>query len=140
MTRFLLSIISSLIIIASTTIGSAAKEDIGRKEYEANCAICHGITGKGDGPFAINLKLEKVVPSLTSLRNQNNGEFPVQRVYKIIDGRAAMRMHGARDMPIWGDEYKEEAYKRYGSKEHTAASSIRQRILALISYLQILQE
>ena len=140
MKRLVLSILISVTGLVFPLLEVIAQEDIGKKEYEANCSICHGLTGKGDGPFAVNLNLEKSVPSLTILSKENNGVFPVQKVYEIIDGRAKMRMHGAREMPIWGDEYKEESYKRYGSKEHMAASLIRRRILGLIEYIKSLQE
>lgn len=141
MKKLVLSILIGVTGIVFPFLEIVAQEDIGKKEYEANCAICHGLTGKGDGPFSANLKLEDVVPSLTKLsKRNNNGKFPVQRVYEIIDGRAKVRMHGAREMPIWGDEYKEESYKRYGSKEHMAASLIRRRILGLIEYIKSLQE
>ena len=25
--------------------------DLGKREYDANCAVCHGAKGKGDGPY-----------------------------------------------------------------------------------------
>ena len=135
-------LILAFLLGAAATIFPAkepiAQEDIGKKEYEANCAVCHGISGKGDGPFAANLK--KRVPSLTTLSKANNGVFPVQRVYEIIDGRAEVRMHGPRDMPIWGDKYKAEAFERHGFREHIAAGVIRGRILALIAYINKLQD
>lgn len=30
-------------------MAAAAQEDVGKQEYEEICAVCHGLTGKGDG-------------------------------------------------------------------------------------------
>ena len=126
-----------LISLASNSI---AQVEPGKKEYEENCAVCHGNSGKGDGPFATNLDLKNTIPSLTLLQKINNGTFPANLIYKIIDGRAEVRMHGPRDMPIWGEQYKAESFERYGFKDHVAAGVIRKRILALIEYLKTIQE
>ena len=129
--------LSFLILLSSISI---AQVELGKKEYEENCAVCHGHSGKGDGPFATNLDLKNTIPSLTLLQKNNGGIFPVNLVYKMIDGRAEVRMHGPRDMPIWGEQYKTEAFERYGFKEHVAAGVIRKRILSLIEYLKNIQE
>ena len=63
--------------------------NIGKQEYESYCAVCHGLDGKGNGPLASILK--KKVPDLTTLQKDNNGVFPVQRVYDIIDGVKHMK-------------------------------------------------
>jgi high-affinity iron transporter len=50
----------SLPLVAVLAIAPAAlaKADAakGEKLYQANCAMCHGATGKGDGPAAASLK------------------------------------------------------------------------------------
>lgn len=119
----------------------AAQQDIGKREYEANCGVCHGIEGKGDGPIAESLV--KPVPSLTRLIKDNGGIFPFERVYSMIDGtEATVKAHGSRDMPIWGDEYKVEVYERHGRYYGgmIAEGIINGRILALIAYIGRLQE
>jgi mono/diheme cytochrome c family protein len=35
---------------------SAQDRDIGKIEYQSNCASCHGIGAKGDGPLSTELK------------------------------------------------------------------------------------
>lgn len=60
----------------------------------ASCAVCHDITGKGDGAYAG--PLEKRVPDTTLLAKANGSVFPFQRVYEAIDG--------TREMPIWGQD------------------------------------
>ena len=118
----------------------AAQEDIGKREYEANCAVCHGPEAKGDGPMVDFLTQR--VPSLATLSKANAGVFPFRRVYEIIDGRAEVRAHGPREMPVWGDEYSAEVYERHGlfyGQRH-GEGVIYGRILALIAYISELQE
>lgn len=119
-----------------------AQEDLGKREYKANCAVCHGLEGKGDGPLAASLKQR--VPSLTRLIKENDGIFPFERVYMTIDGtiEEPLPAHGTRDMPVWGDEYKAEVYERHGRYfgGMIAKGIINGRILALIAYIGGLQE
>ena len=42
------------------------KVDLGKNEFELNCAVCHGLQGRGDGPYAGLLKTP--VPDLTPLQ------------------------------------------------------------------------
>jgi len=133
--------------IASTTIayaqqnGSAAKAfDRGRYEYEAHCAVCHGLSGKGDGPFADQLQTAAVVPNLSELSKKNNGVFPFMRVYEIIDGENSLRWHGTSQMPIWGPGYKREARESaYDDFRADPDAFARARILALTEYVYRLQ-
>lgn len=119
-----------------------AQEDLGKREYNANCAVCHGLEGKGDGPLAASLK--QPVPSLTLLIKENEGIFPFERIYMTIDGtvKESVPAHGTREMPIWGDEYKAEVYQRHGPYYGGMIDKgiINGRILALIAYIGRLQE
>ena len=36
--------------------------DIGQREYNAHCAFCHGLEGKGDGPSANMLRTKRRFP------------------------------------------------------------------------------
>jgi mono/diheme cytochrome c family protein len=68
--------------------------------FRAYCAVCHGPSGKGDGPMASSLKTK---PSdLTLLVKRNKGRFPAARVRSIIAGDEDIKSHGTREMPIWG--------------------------------------
>lgn len=60
------------------------KVDAGKREYEANCAVCHGTRGEGDGPFAG--LIEQRAPDLTLLAKNNGGVFPFARAYEVIEG------------------------------------------------------
>jgi mono/diheme cytochrome c family protein len=139
-------------IVATAGIASAqqatgeqttAKIDLGKREFDSNCAVCHGLEGRGDGPFAS--VINKGIPNLTTLSKGNEGVFPFERVYQIIDGTQVPRGHGTREMPIWGDVYTSRAEKSY----YLAPSLVelpfdpeafaRARILSLTEYIYRLQ-
>jgi mono/diheme cytochrome c family protein len=130
-------IVSAALIVASSY--AYAADDVGKVEYDNNCAVCHGASGKGDGPYAgiINTK----IPDLTTLQKANNGVFPFDRIYQMIDGRHEVKAHGTRDMPIWGREYNDKAVEYYSDYLHqyNATFFVQGRILALTSYIYSLQ-
>lgn len=74
-------------------------EDLGRIEYEATCALCHGPSGKGDGIYVDQLKKCTLVANLSELSRKNRGAFPFDRLYEMIDGREYVKAHGSREMP-----------------------------------------
>ena len=116
--------------------------DIGKHEYENRCATCHGLSGKGDGSFAEFLKTTPT--DLTALAKKNNGGvFPVDYVYKVIDGRQVVDSHGDREMPIWGSVYAREGRTVpdfYFDLPGSTEMRVQSRILALIDYLSRIQE
>jgi hypothetical protein len=75
--------------------------DFAKREFDANCAVCHGADGRGVRPYS--RVTSKTVPDLTTLARRNGGLFPFERVYKFIDGTQG---HEPRDMPAWADVYK----------------------------------
>ncbi len=126
--------------IASPSIGWAQGADIGQREFNNNCAVCHGTSGKGNGPMAGIIN--EHVSDLTVLAKDNQGVFPFAHVYDVIDGRTAVQAHGTRDMPVWGSEYNAEVPQMLGL-DYTGADAeafVRGRILALIGYIYTLQE
>jgi mono/diheme cytochrome c family protein len=109
--------------------------DLGKREYEMNCAVCHGLNGKGAGAYTDFLK--KTPADLTTISKRNGGVFPLQRVYDVIDGRGVeIKAHGPRDMPIWGADYSSKAGEHL---EYYPEAFARTRILALIDYLYRIQ-
>jgi len=68
--------------------------------FRAYCASCHGTNGRGHGPAAPALKA--TVPDLTMIARNNGGEFPADRVRRIIMGEHVLASHGSREMPVWG--------------------------------------
>lgn len=116
---------------------AAGKLDLGKREYEASCAVCHGKNGRGAGSFAEALQLS--MPDLTTLSKRNGGVFPLARVYDVIDGREAMKAHGTREMPIWGRHLKAQAAPETDEYRYEPEAFVRARILTLIDYLYRLQ-
>jgi mono/diheme cytochrome c family protein len=112
-----------------------ARTDLGKREYDGNCAVCHGKTGKGDGAYADMLR--KSATDLTTMAKRNGGIFPVARAYEVIEGSGVG--HGTRDMPIWGQDYNVKAAEYYMDVPYDPQVYVRTRILALIEYLNRIQ-
>ena len=110
--------------------------DFGKREFESNCASCHGVSGKGNGPIVDLLK--KSPPDLTLLAKKNGGVFPMARLYEVIDG-TGVASHGTRDMPVWGLDYKIKAAEYYMEVPYDPDAYVRARILALLEYINRLQ-
>ncbi len=111
------------------------KVDLGKREFESKCAACHGVDGKGGGPFAAQLKNR--LPDLTLLARNNGGIFPVNRTYEVIEG--AGKGHGTRAMPVWGVEYTVQAAEALPDLPYNQAVFVRTRIMALLEYMNQLQ-
>jgi mono/diheme cytochrome c family protein len=110
--------------------------DVGEREYRSNCAICHGLTGKGDGRlYAVGFLAVKPA-DLTLLSQANGGVFPFQRIFESIDGRQIAPAHGTSDMPIWGAAYRAEGAPL---GLHNSEAYVRARILYLTEYLARIQ-
>ena len=130
----------TITLMLAASAAAAQDQTLGAHEFMSNCASCHGREGKGNGPFAE--LLETAPTDLTQLRAENGGQFPFERVYRVIDGRDALAEHGSREMPVWGAEYNEMAHDALGefygfSNPEVFVSG---RILSLISYIQDIQE
>lgn len=97
--------------------------------YQAYCASCHGVKGKGDGPVASSFRVS--VPDLTRIAAREGGSFPAEQVRKIIDGRTAVPAHGSPAMPVWGLEFRDDTPKQ---------KHVRELVDLLVDYLRSLQE
>jgi len=112
------ALIGFLLLVSQTQLYAepTMEQREGKNEYMNNCAVCHGVEGKGDGPFAE--QLTKRPKDLTLLSKSNGGSFPETAIYQLIDGRKvstsdegyeghkAEPFHGPKDMPIWGDVFR----------------------------------
>ena len=76
--------------------------------------------------------LREIPPDLTRFAARNGGVFPSERVYSIIDGRG-VASHGEREMPVWGDAFREVRGSR-------TAEAVKARIDAIVRYLAGIQE
>jgi len=134
------TVITALVLSLSAGSASAEKAfDFGAFEYETNCASCHGLTGKGDGPMAPHLVTK---PSdLTVLGKNNGGVFPAQRVYEVIDGRKEVEAHGTREMPVWGRDFRSTVpYVEELGLADFGPQIAHARIASVIDYLVRIQE
>lgn len=122
--------------LCSGAVLAQQKVDFGKREFEANCASCHGISGKGNGILVEHLR--KSPPDLTLEAKRNQGVFPMNRLYEIIEG-ANVPAHGTRDMPVWGVDYRIKDAEYYIDVPYDAQALVRARILALLEYLSRLQ-
>jgi len=130
--------VAALLMAPSSAVLAQQKVDLGKREYDSNCMICHGAKGKGDGMYRANLT--RPPTDLTTLSQRNGGVFPFQTVYESIDGTRDIAAHGPRDMPIWGMVYRSRAGEFYGPDvPYDPNAFVRARIYALIDYVQRLQ-
>jgi mono/diheme cytochrome c family protein len=104
----------------------------GAELYGRFCASCHGATGRGDGPVSKAFKSE--VPDLTLIVRRHGGVFPRESIERIIDGRMTVFAHGARDMPVWGEEF---GHTELGNPDAERATQL--IIQRLLDYVQALQ-
>lgn len=122
-----------------STAAWAQSPDFGKSIFVSSCASCHGVDGKGKGSLAAQLK---VTPSdLTVIAKKNGGVFPVSTLYEVIDGRKTYAAHGTREMPVWGDLFAPlQSLNLKWSDQYTDEAVIRTRVLAVIDYLNHIQE
>lgn len=123
--------------LAPAAVLAQPRSDLGRFEYDNNCASCHGPTGRGDGEVGRTLK--QPVPDLSTLTSRNGGVFPVDRVRRVIDGREELKGHWGRAMPLWGLQYSSKAAEYYKGLAIDPEAFVRQRVDTLIEYLRRLQ-
>jgi mono/diheme cytochrome c family protein len=136
-TATVLTALSIAVLSGNALAQKKQKTDLGKLEYAANCATCHGEAGKGDGP--LKPFLTKSPTDLTVLAKNNGGVMPVERMYAMIEGGGDASVHGTRDMPVWGHDYRVEAAEYYFDVPYDPEVYVRSRILALIDYIYRLQ-
>ena len=101
----------------------------GSELFREYCAVCHGTSGKGDGPAAAALKTPAT--DLTLIAQKNGGKFPQIQVQHIISGEADGPIaHGSKDMPVWGS-----LFRHMGPNEDLGTI----RVYNLMKYIQEIQ-
>jgi len=100
----------------------------GKDNFDAYCAVCHGMDAKGTGPAAPAMKVP--VPDLTRIAQRNKGKFNPVQVEEIIrfGGKTSTPAHGVETMPMWGEVFRSEPRER---------SLL--RIANLVKYLESIQ-
>ncbi len=118
-----------LLFLAGTAAAAGADDvALGRQIYLERCASCHGLTGEGDGPVAPALTTPPA--NLRRLSERFGNPLPEDQVARFIDGRAEVKAHGTRDMPVWGARFYAETHNE---------RAVRAMIAELIAYLQSIQ-
>ena len=134
--RRIAAAILGITVIGISGLCYAQNGDFGKREYDNSCAVCHGYQGEGKGPYSAFINAS--IPNLTTLSKGNNGVFPFQQVYEVIDGRRVIKAHGSQDMPIWGTRYMVIA-DAHQFTPYDREAYVRTRILALTEYIYRLQ-
>jgi mono/diheme cytochrome c family protein len=128
MQKWITPLLGFLLLAGTAVVAGADDVAQGRKIYLEHCASCHGLTGEGDGPVARSLTTPPA--NLRLLSDCYGNPLPEDQVARFIDGRAEVRAHGPRDMPVWGERF----YAETGSERQ-----VRDRITKLVAYLQSIQ-
>ena len=127
-----------LLPLAATPVFAAGKSDFDASAlFRSSCAPCHGFAGEGDGPAVGALSIKP--KPFGTLTDRHNGVFPYDYVYGVIDGRLAVRAHGSREMPVWGDYFAEQ-HKGSDPGEPATGLSTELKIKALVDHIQSLQK
>jgi mono/diheme cytochrome c family protein len=91
-----------LVMLASVPARATSNQvKRGQELYPRYCASCHGLTGEGDGPVAPALSTPPA--NLRRLAERFGNPIPEDQIARYIDGRAEVKAHGPRDMPVWGN-------------------------------------
>lgn len=133
----------AILILTATSLNTmafaqAAKVDLGKKEYDLQCSICHGVDAKGNGFLGASLKV--VPPDLTVLAKNNGGVFPADHLMSVIDGRVEIASHGPGDMPIWGTRYAVNAAEHFFDAPYDQEAYVRAHVLLIVDYLNRVQQ
>jgi mono/diheme cytochrome c family protein len=127
-----------LVLSAAVPFGAAAGDtQPGRQLYLQYCSACHGPEAKGDG--LAGTLMQPHPADLTRLASRNNGEFPMERVVRTIDGREALRAHGEPVMPVWG-EVLSDGHGDKGEQRPAIERRVQGRIFSIAEYLRTIQE
>lgn len=129
-----------LLAAMSVTAGANAAEDEAAADFRSYCAPCHGRDARGDGPVAPSLKTRPA--DLTRIAKRNGGTFPSDAVYGKIEGLDMPAAHGSSEMPVWGLWFTNQAVGESILMEDAkpAEQRVRERISALVDYLETLQQ
>jgi len=134
-----------LVIIALVFIAAAQEKPVnvkkvpitytnpasGSEMYSVYCAVCHGTTGQGNGPAAS--VFTKPPTNLTMLARNNNGKYPAQHVYAVLEFGTPVPAHGNIQMPVWNTLFRSLNF----SEDSEGATKL--RIKNLVEYIQSIQ-
>lgn len=92
-------VLAGVVIAAACAPVDMPEAPEGAMLFAENCAVCHGSSARGDGPWSAGM----VPPpaDLTRLSFANGGTFPKARILSVIDGYDRTGLPG-QDMPEFG--------------------------------------
>jgi mono/diheme cytochrome c family protein len=106
----------------------------GEDLYNELCAVCHGVSGVGDGPAVPALNQPPL--DLTHLAVNNDGVFPREHLEESIYGRSRIKAHGTLDMPVWGRAFE---FTKPDWSRMRRVKFAKHRINKIVDYIETLQ-
>jgi len=124
-----------LSLMAGPALAQEADPANGFALFRANCATCHGLGARGDGPMTSILTITP--PDLTQVSAANGGVFPLADVVRRIDGRDMILAHGGA-MPIFGFILEDES----GVIDDAEGTPVftKQSVIDIAAWLEAVQE
>ena len=101
----------------------------GKQMYEAYCATCHGVNGKGTA--AAVTALTPPPTDLTLLSSHNAGQFPAYRIRDLLLDQDPDHDRAGDSMPVWAPAFK--------SLQRDHPDLVRLRVQNLVAYLETMQ-
>jgi mono/diheme cytochrome c family protein len=136
--RTLTILVAALFGLATTAFAAGPPKQgwsFGKDQYNARCAPCHGVNGKGGGPAA--KQVGATVPDITTYAKRNGGKFPTELAWQKIDGRPAS-FDVERSMPVWGRDFRHEAMANVNATAKPE-SYVAAEIFAIVEHLKGMQ-
>lgn len=127
---------AGLALISGVVLAQLQIADLGKQEFDKNCASCHGEDGTGNGPMLVPLRRSPA--DLTQLAKANQGILPVARLYEVIEGGNVFS-HGTRNMPVWGRAFRVQDAAYYVDAPYDAETNVRAHVLVLLEYINRIQ-
>ncbi|WP_417523140.1 c-type cytochrome [Marinovum sp.] len=92
--------LAALVALAACKPNEMPQAEEGRRLFVESCALCHGPSGRGDGPASDGLTPPPA--DLTRIAARNGGVFPRAKVLSTLDGYTRTDLDGP-GMPEFGD-------------------------------------
>lgn len=121
------------VVLCLSHAAPASEQDVkdGQRYFLRYCASCHGENGDGHGPVAA--VLSKPPANLRLLGDKYGLPLPAARIAEVIDGRSAVRAHGNREMPVWGERLYELGE---GERGEVGIGEVLGKIIAYLNTIQ----